>query len=395
MIVIVTQTIKNPQDVLIDVRDTLIYSSFEELKEATEKMVMNISVLITTSDVFIRDPKGNAKLYFDILEDKFIKIDEKIHLVNTKESPEVSFLLFKDKTINVKEMNVNQDNIMALAQGRLAYEDAKIQPFVVHRYDKHSYLAAKELEERKKNRAKVIDSSDLIEGIDMSIFDNDAFDMPISYKETTRTKVSTLLYSRNTKYNAVQFMIVYSQILSKYGKTILVETDPQYLVLKHYMNQVNIPYSIYYIDNLLKDTTKTVQEIVDDSNNLIIISYKNRESINEEFIITSIYNILDGKVGYMLCALPLGSMYIGKPTIIVPVDVPQILEDTAEYPISIENFKLIAVANTQVREIVLDNSDTLSSALSELLEEDIVCDLFEISSLQEEGGLLDDLYLFK
>ena len=97
----------------------------------------------------------------------------------------------------------------------------------------------------------------------------------------------------------------------------------------------------------------------------------------------------------MLCALPLGSMYIGKPTIIVPVDVPQILEDTTEYPISIENFKLIAVANTQVREIVLDNSDTLSSALSELLEEDIVCDLFEISSLQEEGGLLDDLYLFK
>lgn len=395
MIVIVTNIIKNVQDVLTDVRDTAIFSSFEELKAEAEKKVLNISTLITTSDVFIKDPKGNAGHYFDILEDKFIKVNEKFHIVNTKESPEVSFLLFKDPTITVKQMQVNQETIIALVQGRLQYEDSKIQPFTVHRYDKESYLAARELEERKKNSAKIVDSAALIEGIDISILERDVFEEDIQYRETTKTKIATLLHSSNTKYATVQFMIVYSQILRKYGKAVLIEPDPQYVILKHYMNQVNVDYSTYYIDDILKDTGKVVQNILDDKNNLIVLSYKNREYINEEFIITSIYSILNGKVDYILCSLPIGSMYIGKPTIIVSSDVPQILQDCVEYPLSISEYKFISIANTQLKEITLDNSDTISSALSELLEDDVVCDLFEINSLQEDGGLLDDLYLFK
>ena len=406
MIVLITKVLQNAEELLYNTRNTRVFSSLEEMATAANSQVMEITTLITTSDIFVNDIKKSCNEYFEIVEDKFIKIQRAVHLVNNLASPEIAFMEFRNKqlmedpekvhiNLDIKKIDVSQESLIRLVQGELSLADDGIQAFKVARYTKSAYIAKKEREEKA---AKALRQQELTAGTFIEDIGNVAV-QTFFIKADRKTQIASLLHTSNSRRQAIEFATIYSQIVSKYGKTVLVEDNLRYLTTAHYCDKSGVTYKVIDIFNFLENTNEFLEEISNDKETkLYLITSCNRaqdyiKTLDKFFYIQSLQTVLEGVVDFIIFTMTTGQSYIGSPTIVLSTDLPEVLESISELPSNTGSMKFIGISDSAVTELQIQNEGVYSNLLTHLLGEDTSIDLYKITSLKG-GSMINDLYLF-
>lgn len=390
MVILITRSLTDVNEALYGLKNVKALSNLQELQDLLKKSPLELTSLITTSDIFIENIKDNASLYMDIIEDKFLKVNQLLHLVSDMASPEVSYLKFRaEDRITFKQMLITQDTLIDVLQGKVSMDNAEVESFRVFMLTQEEAVARAEAEKAKANsNIKVPTDTDILQGAELP--DSLASISKNLYTKGLDTTVHNLIYTDNTRTTALQFAVVHAQTLARKGKTVVIEDDVKYMPIAHYMSKLLSDKSEYEITDLLANTSVTLNKIVNDKNNLILLKSSKILDLNSEFYKSMSCKLLEKYVDTVVVTSSVQEPAKGKPILVMTTDLIQILTDVSKIPLTHNDLTVLCINTSSITEAQLLTREDVTSILSMLTGVDLNVNCYMLQSLK--GGN-NELYM--
>ena len=379
-VILISKIIKEKELPMKENQNTLIYNSLEEFIEDMEKAPLDITSLITTSDVFAENIKEKSKLYAEgILQDKFLKIEELIHLVSTMESKEVPFLEFLNLGINIKEIIINQESLVALIQNRLDIESKTIKPFTMYRMGKEDYLEYRShLDDAKVTQ--VVKESELYDKVLVEDLPKKHYKMEEGAKGT---RLFNLLYTNSTVNDCVRFATIFAESLKSKGSVALIEHDRGFKHLSYVLNRSNNQHLSFDIKEFLKDPYDFMPSIIENEG-IMLFTFKEDVKLDKVYYTEAVKQLIKNNVDNIVSLSHVNEPYIGKPILVLNTNLVDTLKSVREMSTDYEDFTIVAVDSSSIiEETILDDLDYVG-LINGLLHTNKEINIFKIDSLK--GG---------
>lgn len=389
MIVLISRVIRDKEALMSEYPAAKIFNTLDEYQEFASAAPVDITTLLTTSDVFMDNIKGRCNQYFDITEDKFLKCNEFVHLVNDKRSKEVEFLTFRNPDIKVKEIVISQEILVATIEGRIDLDSRKIKPFTMHRMSKAQYL---ELSQEQQNNV-LVSQNDMLDDIEVQDIPQELEVKKLAFNKVP-TNVIQLLQTSVSINQCAAFATIYAEYLSRMKKVAVIENDPHYKLLTHLLSKsCSKDVTVVDIFEFFKNPYTILETIGEKNSGIILFTSEKKECpLDSAYYTTIITNLLKGYVDYVInIANPKDSLS-GHQVCVLSTDFVDTLKAIREIPMNIENIKFLGIDSMRIEETQVLNDKVYSSLLTDLLSTPVDSKIVRIDSLA--GGDLSDIHLY-
>lgn len=363
--------------------DFKMFRQIEQLGEYLEADAIRASVMFITSDVIIH-PNSSFSYIMDMIQNNsFLKVDKVVYITSQKalEIKALKYLLDEYGMDNweIIETPMTRVYIAEVINGTFRKDMYSTRRKAVIRKPRNEYVKQRLRDKTSLEEEYADDETDL-----MDIPDEPVPDEGIRPFQSCMKKI---FITGHKSEERTAFTILAAQYLSLSGKTILIESDPEYhstteFVTKSelYLQALTIP-----IDTLFSRTAEIIHEIQETEKRLIILTCINRFQYSYRFLCDFIYYTVQNCADYLIMEthfteVPKSTVatVVLPNTVIGCLDLSEYIDDTM-----LPYCRFVAVSFNQIPEVHINSGLVLSKVLQDVLSApEIVCPVVTATSLR-------------
>ncbi len=361
--------------------DFKMFRQIEQLGEYLEADAIRAELMFITSDVIVQ-PNSSFSYIIDMLQNNnFLKVDKVVYITEQK-SPELKALRYlldeyEIKNWEIVEGPMTRVYVSEVINGTFRKDFYSAKRKAVVRKPRKEYVKQKLRDKSSLDEEYKDDESDL-----MDIPDEPVPKDSVQLMKSSMEKVYITGYKREER---TAFAFLSAQYLSLSGKTLFIESDPEYHEVTEFVTKSELDALLIPIDTLYSRPNDIISEIKNTDRKLIILTCTNRFLFSYRFLCDFLYYTLYDSVTYMIieahfeevpkqtaCSVVLPNTVIGCLELSESIDV-----DMLPY------CRFVAVSFNQIPEVHINSGAVLSKILQDVLSDtSIVCPVVTITSLR-------------
>ena len=183
-----------------------------------------------------------------------------------------------------------------------------------------------------------------------------------------------------------------AQYLSETGKTIIVESDPDYHKLTEFVTKSEVDCYLIEIKDLYESLSMALTNIRKSDKKLIVVGAIERSIFTYRFIIDLLYFSLKRDLDHFVVELNFDEMpYGSRSTVVIPSTVIGVLTACEQIDKTmLPNIQFVGVNMNQLPEVHVNSGVVMSYILRDVMgDEDILCPVVTVTSLRLNGTIYD------
>ena len=374
-------------------RDTefLIFKTLEELDEYSRKIPIRANALYFSEDILTIINPALDYLH-TLLQRKYVAVD-KVVMVAEPESKALDAFKMIIETNGITNWiyvtgSLSREYMVGVITGSALDDSVDMKRKVVIRVPKTQYVQIKSQHiEQMKNEHYVDDDSSLETMEDEVV-------VPIAPMDIESiAQIYNIIGEPTVERRLYTFII--AQYLSLQGKTIIIESDPEYHQLGDMITKSTAKYEEFLIDDFYRDSIEVLQRIADSSATLICLLSRGKFNYNYQFIINTLYSNLSDSVKYIMKEGNFGDEPPASPyTIAFPATVPECIKASAKVRIStLKDAFFVGIHLNTPKQIRLQNSKQFIPIVEDITHSHGIVKgaLVELNSLEIGGDTYYDI----
>lgn len=375
-----------------------LYEKVSQLYDDIEAGPVVTETLYISEDIIKYNPNTVFSQLVKVFESPFFKCEETIFAVAPSSDmlERIEFLNKNNRLGNVTVLQgeVTKEFLLNIIRGGASSSKTKHKRKAVMRHRKDEFIQ----QSRTKSQFTETDYVDTEQDRLSVIGPQENVEREQVHIQETDTVCELIQITGINKLTTSTFAVILSQFISGYGKVVLFETDTyyvttSYLVTQSKMKCLNIPMADFY-----RNPLEVVNKIRDTDHNIICItsssSYKD-QNFRPYSIIHTLYNMLKNNVSYFIIPSIMTELLTSMRTIVVmDNDLLSLIETAHTVPTtSIQNMQFVAI-HTRKDYCAIQDSNVIASILYEITNIIVEVPIYDIQSLNLEGGDIYDLYRY-
>lgn len=372
--------------------DMHLFQSLKDLNEYIDKRPIVADRLFITKDVVLPTYTVALNYLVNMLNNPVLSVDEVRYLteMNSEEIETVEFYKsrFKLDNLSIVEGRLDKEYITNYICG-LSIDDRPVRKKVISIQRTAEYLQDKQRKESIDLSEDFETDEDALKGIP---YENPV-EIPIS--ETTEKCKTYTITGLNLKERTLAVFIL-AQYLSLNGTTLIVERDFEYHTLTDMCIRSGIPFLNIDITELYTNLLGTLNKIRNAGSNLIVVTCKQKEKYNYDFICNLLLYNLNNDIRHFIYERDLDEViYDDEYILVAPNTAVDVLTSLNKLP---SNYKLcnkiMLIDLISVSELEITDSVIMTNLVESVLNIDnVILNIYNIKSLKL-GGDMHDLYMY-
>ena len=365
-----------------------IFRSIDQLGEYLDQDVIRAESMFITSDVITAANSSFTYLMDLLTNNVYLKVDKVIYITEEK-SQELKVLryLLEEKSISnweIIEGNISHAYVTDVINGTFRPDNYSARRKAVYRMPKSTYMKQRLKDNSTLDEKYPDDDTDL-----QNIPDEPLPEEPIAEHKTSLRKVYIAGFSSDER-TALAFLA--AQYLSQTGKTIIVESDPDYHKLSEFATKSGVTAFVQTVTDLFENPDRTLTNIRSSKESLVVIECIDRIPFNYHFVCEFLFHNLHDNLDYFVTEVGLDEIpAYTETTVVVPSTVIGCLHVGENVDkINIPYLHFTGVNLNSLPETRINSGIVMSTILSDILgTSGIVCPVVTISGLTLNGTLYD------
>jgi hypothetical protein len=367
--------------------DFVLFHTLDELAQYIEQTPIRATELFFTKETI---PYANTALNYlsTMLDNPFFKVDRVIYITEyeSKEIASVKYIIDEKKFDNweIVEGFLTREYVNGIIKGTLRKDVLGAKRKAVYRIPRASYV-----QDRLKNKESLdehyVDDEEYLKGIE-----------PVTLIEETISdidnvcKIISLVGLDCDERTA--FSLLLSQYLAFSGKTLLIEKDVEYHRLTEFITKSDLDCYRMEIADLIADVFTAVDLLKRVPLNLVCVTSVDRINYSYNFIANLLYDNLADNYSYFVNEEDFNEVSVTENCIVVvPTTTLGVLKTCEKLDCTyIDKYKFVGVDLQSLKETRINNSVSLKTLMSDILEVEIPdFPIVRISSLKLGGSEYD------
>lgn len=366
----------------------LIFKTALELGKYIDTTPIRATTMFVTEDTLGQTNTTLSYIKDLTVENPYLSVDRFVFIVteNSTQHVAVKYLIEQFSLTNWEVIlgTLSKAYVTEVINGTYREDNYERKYKAVYRVPRRDYVKD-ELNRRESLQEEYVDDDNDLKDIP----DEEVPEQPLPERDVNLDKCYIAGYNCEER---AAFAFLAAQYKALSGKTIIVESDPDYHTITEYATKSGIDCYLIEIDELYEDLAKALDNIRNSKERLVVVGAINRTDFSYNFIIELLYYNLLKDVDYLVCEIPMDQLPLHRDfTLVVPSTMRGMLTigeqlDRMYY----RNAKMIGVNLKYLPEIHLNSGVVMSMILRDLLSDNsILCPVVTISSLKLNGSAYD------
>lgn len=391
------------QEKTVVIVSTLIDATIHEYSPDTEHLIfktpMELGTYLDTNPIrattmFVsEDTLGQTNTTLAYLRDlttanAYLSVDKLVFIVTegSTQHKAVEYLIDQYNLENWEVIlgNISKAYVTEVINGTYRSDKLHVKHKAVYRIPRSDYVRT-ELKNRGSLQQEYTDDENDLKDIP----DESVPEQPVPDREIILQKCYIAGDVSEERY---AFAFLAAQYMALTGKTIIVESDPEYHTITEYATKSGIDMYLITIGELYDDLPKALGNIRKSEASLIVVGTVDRLDFNYQFIVDLLYYNLRSDVDYIICETDFNCLPMYKDfTAVVPSTMKGILAAGEQLDrMYYKHAKFVGVNLSYLPQVHLNSGSVMSMLLRDLLSDNsVVCPVITISSLKLNGTAYD------
>ena len=344
-----------------------LFKTLEELDKYIERTPIRADTLFFSRDTI---PLVNTSLNYlvSIMEKVFFRVDNVVYITEqgSSEIESIKFLVKSKEYDNweIIQGALTREYVTGVVNGSARTDFSSTKRKAVYRIPKDAYI-------RNKTRHSKLLEEERYKDDDEQIQEMPDEKLPVYIPpEREQTCVAYDIVGEDLDERTL-FVFIMAQYLSTHGRTLLLERDTQYHKLGEFVTKSGVDCDIFYVDDLIEDPQKTLDEMRHAKKKLVVCLCKRRIQYNYSFVFNLLYNNLISSMTYAIRESGFGEEPTeSKYTVVFPNTMVGVLSMCDKINMNfLRHTKFVGVHTDILRELRLPTRESISAVIEDVLNE--------------------------
>lgn len=368
--------------------EVLIFQTPQDFGAYVEQDPIRATTLFVTSDMLTNSNSTLAYLRQLVCENEFVNIDT-VLLLMEEDCParkSAEYMIAEEELDNweIQTGSMSRAYVTEVINGTYRNDSTRYKKKAVYRVPRSDYVKQKLKARDTLDEPYRDDENDLAEIPDVEVPEE-----VITESEHTLKKYYIVGDDVDER---TAFSLLTAQYLSESGKTIIVESDPEYHRLTEFVTKSGIDCYMLEIKDIYRSLTEALTSIRKTDKRLIVVGAIERTQFTYRFITDLLYYSLESDIDNFVVELPFSELPYGRNlTVVAPstiIGMLRMCEQLDKSMLPLVHF--VGVNLNQLPEVHVNSGMVMSYVLRDIFSDNsILCPVVTVTSLRLDGTIYD------